>query len=104
MKQIILFSVIIGCSTLSSCQKESNNYDIFLNSWIGQSEAQLVTTWGAPIDIQNSADNKQTFTYISEKKIIKNGISYDYFCQTTFTTQNDIITDYSWSGQGCLIK
>ena len=48
--------------------------------------------------------NYKNTKYGYDEKIIKNGISNDYYCQTTFSTQNDIITDYSWSGQGCLIK
>ena len=25
-----------------------------------------------------------------------------YYCETTFTTENDIIVDYSWAGDACV--
>ena len=110
--------------TLAACQASISNYEKFLNSWIGQSEAQLVTTWGAPADMQTIAPGRQIFTYIREKQIQVPGATpvelgpnsmynpdndslgsvYDYYCKTTFTTQDDIIVDYSWSGDGCLMK
>ncbi|MBP5534830.1 MAG: hypothetical protein J6Y03_04935 [Alphaproteobacteria bacterium] len=110
--------------TLIACQASVSNYEKFLNSWIGQSEAQLVTSWGAPVDMQTIAPGRQIFTYIQERQIpvpgaeptqlgqgslytVGNddlGTIYDYYCKITFTTQDDIIVDYSWSGDGCLMK
>ena len=110
---------------LAAChQANVSNYEKFLNSWVGQSEAQLVTTWGAPADMQTIAPGRQLFTYIKEKEVSASGAEpielgqnslynqnndalgtvYDYYCKTTFTTQDDIIVDYSWSGDGCLMK
>lgn len=110
--------------TLMACQASVSDYEKFLNSWIGQSEAQLVTTWGAPVDMETIAPGRQIFTYIKEKQesalgmqpvqlgqnsLFDNnndtlGTVFDYYCKTTFTTQDDIIVDYSWSGDGCLMK
>ena len=121
---LTIFGLIVCISGLLACQKTLNNYEKFLNSWIGQSEAQLVTTWGAPVDMQSIGPNRQLFTYITEKQISADGASpidlgqnslynqqnaslgtiYDYYCKTTFTTQDDIIVDYSWSGDACLMK
>ena len=121
---LILFSLMICGSALLACQPTVNNYEKFLNSWIGQSEAQLVTTWGAPADMQTLGQNRQLFTYIFQKQVLADGqtpidlgpnslysnqndalgMTYEYYCKTTFTTQDDIIVDYSWSGDACLMK
>ena len=123
-KDLILFAFIIGAVGLLACQPSINNYEKFLNSWIGQSEAQLVTTWGAPVDMQTIGQNRQIFTYIFQKQVLADGqapidlganslynkqndalgMTYEYYCKTTFTTQDDIIVDYSWSGDACLMK
>ena len=67
---LILFALIsCGCALLA-CQPTVNNYEKFLNSWIGQSEAQLVTTWGAPADMQTLGQNRQLFTYIFQKQVL----------------------------------
>lgn len=121
---IILFGLIAGVSGLLACQPTLNNYEKFLNSWIGQPASQLVTTWGAPVDMQTIGPDRQLFTYISEKQLSVEGsapidlgqnslynqqnaasdMTYDYYCRTTFTTQNNIIVNYSWSGDACLMK
>ena len=120
-KNILIFSAVC---LLSACQASVQNYEHFLNSWIGQSEANLVATWGAPVDMQTIGPNRQLFTYITEKQVLADGQTpvelgqdsaysqnndalgtvLDYYCKTTFTTQNDIIVNYSWNGDGCLMK
>ena len=121
---LILFGLIASISCLLACQPTINNYEKFLQSWVGQSEAQLVTTWGAPADMQTLGQNRQLFTYIFQKQVLADGqtpidlgpnslynnqndalgMTYDYYCKTTFTTQDDIIVNYSWSGDACLMK
>lgn len=124
MKQSI-FLILIAFA-LAGCQAKVSNYERFLNSWLGKSEADLVATWGAPVNMQTIAPNRQIFTYIQEKQITvpagqpdeqilgqnslynqnndMSGSVYDYYCQTTFTTQDDIIVDYAWSGDACLMQ
>ena len=109
---------------LVACQSSILKYEKFLNSWIGKSEAELVTTWGAPINMETIAPGRQIFTYIQEKQVSEPGnmpvqlgqnslydaandalgTTYDYYCKVIFTTQDDIIVDYSWAGDGCLMK
>ena len=108
---------------LSSACHAIQTYPQMLHSWLGKSEAELVETWGAPADMQTIAPGKQLFVYISEKQTYLPGeippfdaeLNYDnygevmgqtftYFCTTTFTTKNDIIVDYSYQGDGCLME
>ena len=119
MKKKMLF---LGLIFLTACQSVSS-YNQFLQSWVGRSEADLVSTWGAPAYMDNLTPNKQIFVYIKQKTFVmpdedpnyallnvdsaydpfNDGMdqAYNYYCQTIFTTTNDIITGYSWEGDAC---
>lgn len=116
---------LVGALALTSC-RSVQSYDDMLHSWLGQSEAQLVATWGAPVDMQTIAPGRQLFTYIKERQVNvpgeapnytalgedsaynpygdSLGETFDYYCKTMFTTQDDIIVGYSWDGDGCLMR
>ena len=118
------FCFIFCLFALMACQSSISNYEKFLSEWIGKSEADLVTTWGAPVSMETIAPGRQIFTYIQEKQVSEPGdqpaqlgqnslydaandamgTTYDYYCKVIFTTQDDIIVDYSWAGDGCLMK
>ena len=98
MKTVLMILIF----ALLGCHKAQNDYAHFLQSWIGKSEAELVETWGAPNEMQTIAPAQQQFVYIKENTQKNNfGLTLTYYCQTTFTTTNDIITAYSFTGDGC---
>lgn len=123
MKKYILLGVSGYLVALSACAT-IQNYDDYLESWVGRSEAELVETWGAPIKMENLGGGRQLFTYIKQKIVMEpeanpqnvnfgNYSLYNsvndamqsetiYYCETTFTTENDIIVDYSWAGDACV--
>ncbi len=125
MKTKILYAGVLSMLALAAC-RTVKSYDDMLHSWLGQSEAQLVATWGAPVDMQTIAPGRQLFTYIKERVVSvpgeapnytalgqdsaynpygdSLGETYDYYCKTLFTTQDDIIVGYSWQGDGCLMR
>ncbi|MBO7257869.1 MAG: hypothetical protein J6V11_02890 [Alphaproteobacteria bacterium] len=113
-----------GCLMVLTACHSVQNYDDYLDSWVGRSEADLVATWGAPAQMQNLGAGRQLFTYMKQKTVMEpemnpqdvnfgnyslynpeNDIMQSetvYYCETTFTTENDIIVDYSWSGDACV--
>ena len=123
MRKYIMFLGIGGLMSLMACASVQN-YDDYLESWIGKSEAELVETWGAPMKMENLGAGRQLFVYMKQKTVMEPGAdpqSLDfgnyslynpdndimqsetiYYCETTFTTENDIITDYSWAGDACV--
>lgn len=126
MKKIIKFtSFVIVCAVGTACQSVQE-YETTLRSWIGKSEAQLVSSWGAPTSMETIAPGRQLFTYIKQHQVFvpgeapnytalgenaeynnfgdSLGETFEYFCRTTFTTQDDIIVNYSWEGDSCLIE
>ncbi len=126
MTKMRLLNISLVCSVLLFSCRSVQNYDDMLHSWLGQSEAQLVATWGAPVNMQTIAPGRQIFTYINEKQVTvpgeapnytalgedsdyntyddSLGETFDYYCKTIFTTQDDIIVGYSWEGDGCLMR
>ncbi len=122
-RKMILFLFV--CAFMASCQTVQT-YENMLQSWVGKSEAQLVTDWGAPTSMETIGPDRQVFVYIKQRQITvpgeapnytalgedaeynnfgdSLGETFDYFCKTTFTTQNDIIVNYSWEGDSCLIE
>jgi hypothetical protein len=126
MENFMRKKILLGLATLSvltACHSVQR-YNDYLESWVGRSEADLVTTWGAPNQMQNLGSGRQLFTYIKQKTVIETGMNpqnvnfgyyslYNpendamqsetlYYCETTFTTENDIIVDYSWVGDACV--
>lgn len=120
MKKVLCGLIFIA---VAACQIQT--YPQMLHGWLGKSEAELVETWGAPADMQTIAPGKQIFVYVSERQTYLPGevpdtpfdesLAYNeygevmgqtftYFCTTTFTTKNDIIVDYSFEGDGCLME
>ncbi len=123
-KELFAFFFVATTSLILACQEKSiPNYETTLQSWIGKSEADLVETWGAPDQMQTIAPNRQIFVYIKERQVYLDdagmpddflgqdslytqntdglGQVLDYYCQTIFTTQDDIIVNYSFEGDGC---
>ena len=119
-KTILAFGILSVLTACHSVQK----YEDYLDGWVGRSEADLVTAWGAPSQMQDLGGGRQLFTYIKQKTVMETGAdpqnvnfgNYSlyspendalqseilYYCETTFTTQNDIIVDYSWAGDACI--
>ena len=121
MKKI--FFLMIISSLMMSCYSSISDYETLLQSWLGKSEAELVETWGAPVNMETIGPGRQIFVYIKSRQVNIEGSAMPeqylgqnslytqntdsftqtltYYCQTTFTTQDDIIVDYSFTGDGC---
>lgn len=108
---------------LGACHT-TQTYNDYLGTWVGRSEADLVSSWGAPMAMEDLGGGRQLFTYMRQKTVTTPGydpMSSDfgtvamggpssgafgtesvYYCQTLFTTENDIIVGYSWAGDACV--
>lgn len=123
MKKVSLLLTGAAMLALGACHT-NQSYAEYLNTWVGQPEANLVAEWGAPMAMEDLGNGKQLFTYMRAKTVTTPGynpMSPDfgtsamggptsgafekqatYYCETLFTTQNDIITDVSWAGDACV--
>lgn len=123
MKKLSFLLTGAAMLAVAACHT-SKSYTEYLNTWEGRSEADLVAQWGAPIAMEDLGDGRQLFTYMRAKTVTAPGYNpmspdfgtsamggptsgaFDtqttYYCQTLFTTQNDIIVDASWAGDACV--
>lgn len=70
---------IIGCAT-------TGGYEKILNSWLGDTESHLVSSWGPPQSIYLSPDGSRILTYVSQRTAVIPG--YTAPTTTHVTGQN----------------
>ena len=96
---------------------------------MGVSESVLVADWGMPDNVQTITPNEQIYTYMQIDNTAINDdpepyagqIAYgefgmnpnlppnpnpanSYYCQTTFTINNGIVTNFSFNGDDCVVE
>lgn len=123
MKKLSLLLTGIALLALGACHT-AQSYGEYLGTWVGRPEADLVAQWGAPMAMEDLGGGRQLFTYMQAKTVTAQEYSplsptfgtslmggpttgaFDtestYYCETLFTTQNDIIVDASWAGDACV--
>ena len=107
--------VILG---LSACAT-TENYEAILSSWVGSSEEQLISRWGAPDSVYNVSENHKLLTYTdsasytlpgtSTTQIIGNTLktttspakTINRHCKTTFSVKDGIVKSWTWEGNSC---
>ncbi len=121
------FGVVIILFMLSGCFSKTGNYASSLQNWVGQPEYVLYQSWGQPENTfyLSGAEKEVTYINASQKAIDGDKEPYSgyevyypaistpdfgfpdttenyYYCKTSFTIQNGIITDYSFNGDDCV--
>lgn len=111
---------------LTSCSTTNNaNLNQKLNQWVGMSQESLYYSWGEPNNVSYPAPDMTIATYnqvydgpiggVSEpysENVVYSAISDDnyglppqndtYYCNITFTIQDNQVTDYSYNGDDCV--
>ena len=108
-----------------ACHHNSGNYGKSLQPWIGQSEERLLQSWGTPQNVFYVTGNEKIFTYTQfsthkhDFEAYPNEVYYPaiavpnfgfpsqpayttFYCKTSFTIQDNIVTNYSFNGDGCV--
>lgn len=116
-KLIIMFSIFVlgGCATTA-------NYEKILNSYMGQSKATLVTNWGVPSGTYQLDEKTELLKYSTEQYVVNNYTPIDnsafsrgfasgynsrngkYWCDTTFTITNGVVSNWQYNGNMCKAK
>jgi len=84
-----LLAVLAG---LSGCATQAN-YEKMLQSWVGDSEAHLVSSWGPPASVYE-AGGSRILTYVQSGQAVLPGASYTTPVRTT-TYGNVGLTPYN---------
>ena len=106
---IIVALMIAGCQGPTATQ---DGYVETLNSWIGSSEASLVSSWGVP-DSVYEAGGKTYLTYLLRVRsagytstkfgnTIYTRSSGGKSCKTTLTVEREIIVEWNALGNNCV--
>ena len=114
---LVLGLLLAGCATEAK-------YGEMLDTWMGASESQLVSSWGVPHSVYE-ADGVKYLTYRNsatgyvpgtapsyQTNIVGNtiytnriggtpGYVISRWCDTTFTVRDGRIVNWSWKGNGC---
>lgn len=114
---LILICAISGCAT----QKK---YQSILNTWLGASENQLISSWGPPDNVYES-DSSKFLTYTTSRNVVLGqtnasytttvigntaytagsggspGRNYNMSCRTTFEIRAGKIFRWSYKGNDC---
>lgn len=120
-------AVLVGLTALivASCATQAG-YEKILRSWVGHSEAALVSSWGAPHRTYDSGSGTRILTYHDESSgsvriptvqshqgMIGNTPYYGtatggytqvpihHQCITSFTLVNGTVTKWSYQGNAC---
>mgnify|MGYP006978929314 FL=1 len=114
---------------LTACQTTGADYSDYLRPWVGQSEERLLQSWGMPQNVLYVTPREKVLTYVqfSNQPRDENPNPYpdevyypaiatpdfgfpnqpsysDYYCQTLFTITGNIVTDYSFNGDACVVE
>lgn len=125
MSKIILILLLLsGCGHYQSLWSNSA-YSRSLQSYIGQSEINLYEKWGSPDDVLNISPGNKVVSYTDyyssalggQTQAYSNNFNYsamnaglmsqntnNYYCTTSFTIQDGIVTNYSFNGDDCVAR
>ena len=123
-----VFSVLALMFLTAACQS-SLSYGETLRPWIGQSEERLQQSWGLPHNVFYITPNEKVVTYLQfstrprngETDPYRNEVYYpaiatpdfgfpnqpkysNYYCKTSFTIINGIVSNYSFNGDDCVVS
>lgn len=105
----------------------TGDYNETLQNWVGISEENLYYHWGNPANVTYIAPHEKLVTYFQGETVPLDGntepyqgyeVNYqavetpnydapgvasdNYFCRTTFTVSNGIITNFTFEGDDCV--
>lgn len=121
--------LVILLALLATACATTARYEEILKSWVGSSESELVSSWGPPTSFYEAQDGARMLTYRTGRSGVTSipqyqsvptttaygytsyqttttyqTVSYNYWCETTFTVKNDEIVYWQWQGNNCRAK
>jgi hypothetical protein len=119
-----VFAALAALLVLGGCATTAN-YEAILATWMGSTEAQLVSAWGPPQNVYQAPDGSRILTYNSDRNVVIPGSAPTYTtqrvgntyytnavggtapvniglnCQTNMTIVRGVITSWSYQGNDC---
>ncbi len=132
MQKLVTLLSVCGVAACSNFNQANNtNYLSELQRWVGRSEQQLYSSWGEPAEVFYVTPEEKVVTYITtsasgtpepyENQFYYQGIDDDYYdslfsgpinenqfgpyyCKTSFVIQDNIIINYNFNGDNCVLN
>lgn len=122
-----MFLSVLAMLALAACAT-AGKYEAVLNSWLGSTEAELVSAWGPPMRVYDAPGGTRVLTYSNSGNIVMPGTPARYqstvigntvytqqvggtsgynialSCTTNITVTNGRITHWSWQGNNCVSR
>ncbi len=89
--------LITGCIS----RPTTENYEKYLQTLIGTSQADLIKSWGIPTKSYTSGDTTMLSYDEFGPSILVGQVVIPITCTTTFTLKNGVISSWDWKGNGC---
>lgn len=120
MTKLVLLLLLMGAQ---GCAWNSTNYNRKLEKYVGQPEYILYQEWGEPSSVDPFAPDQKEVTFVREytepqgwqfhpysyfisDSAVNQGYTAEvggpYYCNTSFTVTDGIVTDYTFSGDDCV--
>lgn len=124
MKRILVGLVLSVVVTVGGCAT-AEKYEAALNSWMGHSETELVSSWGPPVNVYTAPDGTRILTFQSARNVYipgqapnyttsvigntayttavggRSAMNLDMSCATSFTVKNGKIITWRYQGNDC---
>ncbi len=111
---------------LSGCVSDTS-YSQYLQQWVGMSQEALYHSWGMPQNELYLSPSQKEITYlktfpnpvngntqpyqniinysaIDSRSFGDNDNNQDYYCQTSFTIENNKVVNFSFNGDDCVVS
>ena len=126
MKKITILLMALSFFLNACSLPTTKGYENILDTWLGGTEDNLISKWGVPSHVYESG-TKKYLTYYKSRSFYTPGVApyyqttyyqwtgtaytseyggsagykVNYYCETTFTVVNGVITDWRWQGNSC---
>lgn len=121
--------ILLLCIMFLSGCASGGNYEQSMQKWMGVSQEALYYSWGEPDNILTVTPNEMVVTYIQTENEAVDGNTepyaddevyypaietpnYEtpdneqnaYYCKTSFTIVNNVVVNYTFSGDDCVTE
>ena len=119
LKLLLYLIFIIICFPITSCVHKTQNpeqvattkkYEKILDSWMGETDSNLISSWGAPSSTYEMSNGNKMLTFINSNSgptvMIGNMLMpSNWHCKTEFTVNpKNIIVSWRYEGNSCRSK
>lgn len=107
MKYAIIGALLVLSGCASTPEATNEKFDASMNSWVGSTDAALISNFGIPLKQFEVDKNTKMYEYElgSGATLVSGygnmGVATTASCRVTFTSESGKVTHYKWVGNSC---